>query len=103
MRGSALRASGRAVIPCASRGLAGAFQPRAPQPRGALPLVGSPASERFASDSSDRSVRPFGIRAQGALLPETPACSAVAATQRRRTRKVGHLPLPAHPPFRFRP
>ena len=73
MRCSALRASGVAENPCAPRGLAGAFPPRAPRPRGALPLVGSPAPERFASSTSDRRVRPFGIRAQGALLPETPA------------------------------
>ena len=87
MRGSALRASGGAEISGAPRGLAGDFQPRAPRPRGALPLVGSPASKRFASDSTDRRVRPFGIRAQGALLPETPAYRAEAALQRRPTRK----------------
>ena len=52
MRGSALRASGGAVNPRAPRGLAGAFQPRAPRPRGALPLVGSPASEPSRSDTS---------------------------------------------------
>jgi hypothetical protein len=79
MRGSALRAPGNAVSPCAPRGLAGAIQPRAPRPRGALPLVGSRASERFASDTSDRIVRPFGICAQGALLPETPASKECTA------------------------
>ena len=73
MRGSALRASGGAEISGAPRVLAGDFQPRAPRPRGALPLVGLPASERFASDSTDRRVRPLGTRTQGALLPETPA------------------------------
>ncbi len=63
MRGSALRASGRAISPCAPRGLAGAFQPRAPRPGGDFPLAGPPALR----------VRPLTIRAQGALLPETPA------------------------------
>ncbi len=63
MRGSALRASGRAVRPRAPHGLAGAFQPRAPRPGGALPLAGPPALR----------VRPLRIRAHGALLPETPA------------------------------
>ena len=43
MRGSALRASGRAETPRAPRGLAGDRHPRAPRPGGALPLVGPPA------------------------------------------------------------
>jgi hypothetical protein len=73
MRGSALRAFGGASIPCAPRVLAGDFQPRAPRPRGALPLYGTAASEAFRSDTFDRWVRPFGIRAHRALLSETPA------------------------------
>ena len=73
MRGSALRAFGGASNPSAPRGLAGAFQPRAPRPRGALPLVGSPASEVPASNTIGPRVRPLGNRAQVALLPETPA------------------------------
>jgi hypothetical protein len=73
MRGNTRRSLDLVDPACAPRGLAGAFPPRAPRPRGALPLVGSPAPERFASSTSDRRVRPFGIRAQGALLPETPA------------------------------
>ena len=99
MRGSALRASGGAEISGAPRGLAGDFQPRAPRPRGALPLVGSPASERFASDSTDRRVRPLGTRTQGALLPETPAGRAEAALQHRRTRK-GRSPFLHQPRYR---
>ena len=63
MRGSALRASGWAVIPRAPRGLGGAILPRPPRRRGAAPLVRSPAPR----------VRPLGIRAHEALLPETPA------------------------------
>jgi hypothetical protein len=78
MRGSALRAFGGASIPRAPRVLAGDFQPRAPRPRGALPLVGSPASEAFRSDTSDahirgQGVRPLGAGAQRALLSETSA------------------------------
>jgi hypothetical protein len=76
MRGSALRAFGGASNPCAPRGLAGAVQPRAPRPRGALPLYGTAASEAFRSDTFDPRVCPFGIRTQGALLPETPAGKA---------------------------
>jgi hypothetical protein len=90
MRGSALRAFGGASNPRAPRGLAGAVLPRAPRPRGALPLVGSPASDLFGSDTPDRRVRPFGIRAQGALLPENPA------------RQEGEAPFPPYPRFRCR-
>ena len=85
MRGSALRVSGEADHPCAPRGLAGVFHPVHPDQEGALPLVGSPASERFASDTSDRRICPLGPRTQGALLPETPA------------RQVGFIPLPPIP------
>jgi hypothetical protein len=34
---------------------------------------GTPASELSGSDTSGQRVRPFGIRAQGDFLPETPA------------------------------
>lgn len=90
MRGSALRASGGAANPCAPRGLAGDFVPVHPNQEVALPLVGSPAPEHFVSGTTDRRVRPFGIRAQGALLPETPA------------RKVGYIPFPPYPRIRNR-
>lgn len=80
MRGSALRVSGGAVAPRASRGLAGDVIPVHPDQEEALPLIGSPVSERLSSDSTDRRVRPLGTRAQGGLLPETPA------------RKVGFIP-----------
>ena len=94
MRGSAQRISWHTGNGCASRGLAGDIHPRAPRPRGALPLVGSPAPERFASDTTDRRVRPFGIRAQGALLPETPASGF-----RSRHPRAGKGACPAlHPP-----
>ncbi len=63
MRGNTRRGSGGASTTCAPRGLAGDRHPRAPRPRGALPLVGLPAPR----------VRPLRIRALGALLPETPA------------------------------
>lgn len=73
MRGSALRRPVVTDPPCAPRGLGRAIQPRPPRPRGALPLVGSPASNLFGFDTPDRKGRPFGIRVHGALLPETPA------------------------------
>ena len=105
MRGSALRASGGAGNSRAPRGLAG-LPARAPGQEEALPLVGSPAPERFASGTSDRRICSLGTRtresSQGALLPETPACSAVAAMQRRRTPEVGIIPPPPHPGTRCR-
>ena len=79
MRGSALRASGKSVSPCDPRGLAGAIQPRAPRSKGALLPCEIPAPELPCSGTNGQSVRPFGNRAQGALLPETPTskeCSA---------------------------
>ena len=80
MRGSARRASGGAEIPCAPRGLArGHPAPLHPRPRRALLPCGTPASDRFWSDTPDRRVRPFGIRAHGALLPETPASKGCTA------------------------
>lgn len=85
MRGSAPRISGRAENPCARRGLAGDFIPVHPRPKRAWLPCGNPAPERFASRTSDRRVRPLGTRAQGALLPETPA------------RNVGFIPLPPLP------
>ncbi len=69
MRGSALRASGRALTPRAPRGLAGDRHPRAPRPEGALPLAGPPALR----------IRPLRIRAQGALLPETLAHKGIGS------------------------
>jgi hypothetical protein len=78
----------RGLTACAPRGLAGAFLPRAPRPRGALPLVGSPAPERFVSGTPDRRVRPLGTRAQGALLPDTPA------------QQEGRAPFPPYPRMR---
>ena len=70
MRGSALRAPAEPV----PRGLAGAFRPMHPDQEGGLaPSLDHPASEPSRSDTSGQRVRPFGIRAQGALLPETPA------------------------------
>src|ERR1700734_3711150 len=82
MRGRALRPSGRAVRPRAPRGLARASRPLHPRPRGALLLVGSPASERFTSETADQRVRPFGCRAEGALLPRNPAPTAHAVEMR---------------------
>ena len=73
MRGSALRAPAGEDPPHSPRGLAGAFRPVHPDQEAALPLCGTPASEPSRSDTSGQRVRPFGIRAQGALLPETPA------------------------------
>lgn len=73
MRGNTRRSTGDAVPACAPRGLAGAFLPRAPRPRGALPLVGSPALELLISNTIGSRVRPLRICAQEALLPETPA------------------------------
>jgi hypothetical protein len=73
MRGNTRRWPGRAGPACAPRVLAGAVPPRAPRPKGALPLCGSPASELPGSDTIAPRVRPLEIRAQGALLPEAPA------------------------------
>ena len=88
MRGSALRAPAGRVPPQSPRGLAGAFRPMHPDQEGALPLCGTPASEPAGSDTSGQRVRPFGIRAQGALLPETPAW------------KEGPPPFPPYPRHR---
>jgi hypothetical protein len=87
MRGNTRRWPGDADPACAPRGLAGAFRPRAPRPRGALPLVGSPALELPRSDTIGSRVRPLRIRAQGALLPETPA-------------RKGDIPLSPYPRMR---
>jgi hypothetical protein len=85
MRGNTRRSPGIADPACAPRGLAGGLRPRAPRPRGALPLVGSPAQRRFAPCTPDRRVCPLGTRTQGALLPETPVPAA------------GNIPLRPHP------
>ena len=90
MRGNTRRASGEAETPCVPRGLAGDSHPRAPRPKGALLPCGIPASEHPRSDTTGQSVRPFGIRAQGALLPETPAGK-------------GATPFSPHPPMRSAP
>jgi hypothetical protein len=88
MRGSALRAPGGEFPPPLPRGLAGAFRPVHPDQEEALPLCGTPASEPFSSDTSDRRVHPLGTRAQGALLPETPAWTG------------GTAPFPHYPRIR---
>ena len=74
MRGSALRAPAGGSPPYPPRGLAGAFRPVHPdQEEGLAPSLDHPASEASRSDTSGQRVRPFGVRAHGALLPETPA------------------------------
>ena len=79
MRGSALRAPAGGIPPYPPRGLAGAFRPVHPdQEEGLAPSLDHPASEASRSDTSGQRVRPFGIRAQGALLPETPARTGAA-------------------------
>ena len=60
-----------------------------PGQEGALPLVGSPASELSGSDTPGPRVRPLGIRAHGALLPETPA-------------RKGETPFSPHPRYAVR-
>jgi hypothetical protein len=86
MRGRALECvSGRAETAAHRAAWEGISPPSTPDQEEALPLVGSPASEPFGSGTSDQRMRPFGIRAQGALLPETPA------------QGVGFIPLPPHP------
>jgi hypothetical protein len=89
MRGSALRAFGRAVTPRAPRGLAGGIHPRAPRPKGALLPCGNPAPDISHSGTLGSRVRPLRIRARGALLPETPA-------------RKGACPLSAYPRVRCR-
>ena len=70
MRGSALRAPAEPV----PRGLRGAFSPVDPDQEGGLaPSLDHPASGLPRPDTDGQRVRPFGICAQGALLPETPA------------------------------
>ena len=90
MRGNTRRASGGAESPCAPRVLAGAVQPRAPRPKGALLPCGNPASELPGSDTTGSRVRPLRIRAQVALLPETPAGK-------------GATPFSPHPPLQSAP
>jgi hypothetical protein len=64
MRGSALRAP---------RGLEGGPAPVHPRQREALLPCAIPASQPSGSDTTGSGVRPLKTRAQGALLPETPA------------------------------
>jgi hypothetical protein len=74
MRGSALRAPAGRVPPHSPRGLAGAIRPVHPDQEGGLaPSLDHPASGLPRPDTGGQRVRPFGIRVQGALLPETPA------------------------------
>ena len=95
MRGSALRAPAGKIPPVPTRGLAGDFIPVHPDQEEALPLCGTPASEPSRSDTSGpgtfgEGVRPLGTRAQGALLPETPAWTE------------GTAPFPPYPHIRCR-
>ena len=86
MRGSALRAPAGNTPPYLPRGLAGAFRPVHPdQEEGLAPSLDHPASGLPRPDTSGQRVRPFGIRAQGALLPEAPAS------------KEGPPPFPPYP------
>ena len=89
MRGSALRISGRAENPCAPRVLAGTLRSRAPWPSGALPRIGSPARERFASRPSDRGVCLLCTATQGALPPATPVSAVGHFPHRHRTLAEG--------------
>lgn len=73
MRGSAQIDPGGAVSSALRAAWKGLFSPVHPDQEGALPLCGTPASEPFRSDTSDRWVRPLGTRAQRALLSETSA------------------------------
>jgi hypothetical protein len=91
MRGSAQRIPGRPVMAALRAAWQGLFRPVHPDQREALPPCGNPAPKPFVSRTSDQRARPFGIRAQVALLPETP------------TRQVGYIPLPHHPTVRCRP
>ena len=68
MRGSAQRVPGRPVTAALRAAWQGSLQPPCtPGQGGALLPCGTPALERIASNTSDRRVRPFGIRAQRAL------------------------------------
>jgi hypothetical protein len=88
MRGSALRGpAGDGPASESARLGRGLCAPVHPRPRGALPLVGSPASELPCSDTSGQGVRRLGTCAQGALLPETPAWNG------------GTAPFPPYPRF----
>ncbi len=77
MRGSAQPVPGRPVPAALRASWQGPFGPVHPDQEGALPLVGSPAPEGLPSDTSRPRVRPFAIRAQGALRPEAPAVREV--------------------------
>ena len=74
MRGSAQRVPDRSVSVALRASWQGSLRPPCtPDQEEALPLAGPPASELSGSDTSGQRVRPFAIRAQGALLPEDPA------------------------------
>ncbi len=88
MRGSAQRVPGRSVTAALRAAWQGLSSPVHPGQGGALLPCGTPAPERFASRTTDRRVRPFGIRAQRALPSGTSA------------RKVGAIPLPPYPHMR---
>ena len=90
MRGSAQLIPGRPEMAAFRAAWEGLSCPVHPGQEEALPLVGSPAQGRAAPCTQGRRVRPLGTRAQGALLPETPA------------RRVGSPPS-AHPPLRMPP
>jgi len=128
MRGNTRRWFGGAGTAGVPRGLAGAVQPRAPRPRGALLPYGTPAcciatAEQFRragraatsvnrnrQSTVERRVRPFGIRAQGAscppkprrrrMLPETPASPPAKVKRRKRTRKGKVFPFLPYPLWR---
>jgi hypothetical protein len=72
MRGHTLRGSGGASTTCGPRAWQGLFSPVHPDQERALPLAGPPASESTPSDTAQGNRSPV-TRAQGALLPESPA------------------------------
>ena len=90
MRGSARRGSEGSEPLAWPRGLAGTSRPVHPGPSGALPLVGTPASEPSRSDTSGPSASGGGVYATPRLLALREPCSP------RPQRGTG-APPPFHP------
>ena len=102
MRGSAPWALGGAFLPRAPRRLARGYPaPLHPRPRRALLPCGTPASDRFRSDTRGLSVRPFCTRAQHAVQRET----AMAGGSRSLAQRLAEIPVwsGCRTPFPLRP
>ncbi len=89
MRGSALRAPAGKGPPVPTRGLAGDVIPVHPDQEGPCPSVERSRQRRPAPTPPAKGCAPYGTRAQGALLPKTPAPGlGRIPNRRRRTSRV---------------